>query len=255
MVTCAQVADFAWVLWVLWAPLLFHSSLLLEGWIMRMNRGLVSGGVYMHPDSTKTDVAKAILQGLRSGETNASDLPVATWKQVCCSATLFGNNDKIKLQHLFLLAVRVRISSWRAPVVLVPGTFCLWFQFFRGGCCSRSGNPRVSCRRGNIWIWWINNMNQWTTSTRSTSSLGRYPCCRWLELKSEACGEPWGPEVQVVGVDRILMKPWKWGGRKAREKMLSASYLLLQLWQLATIFRKEPLLYHPLPPSSWILES
>ena len=79
----------------------------------------------MHPDSTKTDVAKAILQGLRSGETNASDLPVATWKQVLCLATLYGNKDKIKLQHLFLLAVRVRISSWRAPVVLVPGTFCL----------------------------------------------------------------------------------------------------------------------------------
>lgn len=48
----------------------------------------------MHPDSTKTDVAKAILQGLRSGQTNASDLPVATWKQVFWQ----------RLQHLSLLA-------------------------------------------------------------------------------------------------------------------------------------------------------
>lgn len=46
----------------------------------------------MHPDSTKTDVAKAILQGLRSGQTNASDLPVATWKQVFWQ----------RLQHLSL---------------------------------------------------------------------------------------------------------------------------------------------------------
>lgn len=39
----------------------------------------------MHPDSSKKDVAKAILQGFqRAGY--LSDLPVATWKQMAAQA-------------------------------------------------------------------------------------------------------------------------------------------------------------------------
>lgn len=43
--------------------------------------GLVSGGVYMHPESTKKDVAKAILQGLQCG-VHGKALPVASQQQL-----------------------------------------------------------------------------------------------------------------------------------------------------------------------------
>ena len=158
--------------------------------------------------------------------------------------------------HVFFTGICLCRISWRGPVVLVPGTFCLWFQFFRGGCCSRRGNPCVSCRRGNIWIWWINNMNYiskiQTTSLWRTSMLPVVGVDIWSwrrTMRTRRAARSW-PE----------MKPWKWGGR-AREKMLSLLMCFISTvtsyncYNLQASSQKEPLPFITTILNPWILRS
>ena len=172
-----------------------------------------------------------------------------------CKWFASGNLEAGVLATLAAFVFACRIS-WRGPVVLVPGTFCLWFQFFRGGCCSRRGNP-CSCRRGNIWIWWINNMNYISKIHFIT-----------VEVSPSAGGWSWHLKLAENHEDQKSSKeltgrwrsPWKWGG-SVQEKMsllMCWKTLLLQVTTVTTC--KHPPKTEPLPfittiLNPWILRS
>lgn len=62
----------------------------------------------MHPDSSKKDVAKAILQGFQRAAGYLSDLPVATWKQMAAQAA------QVQAQFAGVMARGRRLLRWLA---------------------------------------------------------------------------------------------------------------------------------------------
>ena len=235
MVTCDQLADFVWVLCCEHCFLKVGSWEWTEAWCREAYICILTA-------------RRRMWQRLFS-----KGFGVVKQMQVICQWQLgsrcFGNACSICLCRI----------SWRGPVVLVPGTFCLWFQFFRGGCCSRRGNPCVSCCRGNIWIWWINNMNY--ISKIQTTSLWRnlHAAGGWSwHLKLAENHEDQKPRSKELTGDEAVEV---FGGR-AREKMLSLlmcwKTLLLQVTTVTTC--KHPPKTEPLPfittiLNPWILRS